>query len=104
MTTVKKVLEFLKLQLEPGMGPNEVFKLMKPYEIGSMWVYLGGSGARQLIFQLKDKIGTVFLFDGKDSLIAYGVYESEELLEDRNRDLKISPVPDDIVLNYINQP
>lgn len=104
MITTKDISEFLIEHLENSANTEDIAKIMKTLEIDSAWVYLGGSGARQQIFQLRNNVRVVFQFDGDDNLVAYGVYESEETLENDRKNFKIYPVSGpDVLLNYVNR-
>jgi hypothetical protein len=104
MITTADILEFLKLCLRDSVDAAYVSKIMRPLEIDSAWVHLGGSGARQQIFQLRDNVRIVFQFDGEDHLQAYGVYKSKEALESDKNNSTVYPVSGpDISLIYFEQ-
>ena len=89
MTSPEDIMEFLKPHLTGSTYRDDIATLMAPLALDSVWVHLGGSGARQQIFMLHENMRAVFQFDAGDRLVAYGVYRSTEPWE---KDKKNAPV------------
>lgn len=104
MITTEIILEFLKLSFQYSVDVTYVSKIMRPLELDTAWIYLGGSGARMQIFQLRDNVRVVFQFNGDDRLEAYGVYKNEKSLDEDREHSTLYPVfGQDISLIYILQ-
>jgi hypothetical protein len=97
MTSLEDVLAFLGPRLNGATGPGEIARIMAPLASDSGWAYLGGSGSRQQIFHLEGNLRAVFLFSGKDNLVAYGVYRDTEPWK-KTPNGQVSPVSNSDVL------
>jgi hypothetical protein len=90
MTSPDDILALVKSRVTGATRCEEIAALMAPLASDSAWAHLGGSGARQQIFQLHGDLRAVFQFDTDDRLVAYGAYRSTEPWEkDQTR---MSPV------------
>src|SRR5689334_12075871 len=77
-TSPESVNQFLQAHVGPTTTTSDVEALMKPHARSSGWVHLGGTGARQQVFQLSGDLRAVFQFDGRDRLVAYGAYQATD--------------------------
>ncbi len=78
MTSPDEVNAFLEPRVSSASTVANVEALMTPLSLGSVWVHLGGTGARQRIFRLAGDLRALFQFDGEDRLVAYAGYRSAD--------------------------